>query len=175
MLIFDAFTPRRVETTCNSPYDVHPGLRARDLKGAIGYLSGRNDIDHGRIGVIGLTHGAWSILYALTDANKDPDYSLSAAVALHPLCGPFSLFSAPVWVLQGEWRHVSGSYSCDKYLHVVPGGNEIVLHTYPGSQHPMGIFVARDSSINNLAREKTEQDRELIEEIHQFLIKYLDK
>ena len=171
VLLFDAFSPRQVKTTCSDPYAVHPGQRARDIAGAVRFLADRNDMDPDRVGVMGLTHGAWSILYSLTTIAEEP--GLSAAIVIFPLCGAFSQFHAPVWVLTGERRHGSDSYPCDKFLPKVPSNHEITLRTYPDSQHPMAMFEIDDNSFNNLTNMNSDQDHEFIKEIQLFLFKNL--
>jgi dipeptidyl aminopeptidase/acylaminoacyl peptidase len=52
---------------------------ANDLLGAVDYLSGRDDIDNGRLGVVGFSSGANAILYALPHTDQ-----LKAAVAVQP-------------------------------------------------------------------------------------------
>jgi dipeptidyl aminopeptidase/acylaminoacyl peptidase len=52
---------------------------ANDLLGAVDYLSGRDDIDNGRLGVIGFSAGANTILYALPHTDR-----IKAAVAVQP-------------------------------------------------------------------------------------------
>ena len=171
VLIFDAFFPRQIKGTCSNPYAVHPGQRALDIKGAVRFLSQNADIDSNRIGVMGLTHGAWSVLYSLT--NKNNNAWLKAAVAVYPLCGEFSQFSAPVWVLTGEQRHGSDSYPCDKFLPEVPSDYEITLRTYFGSKHPMEMFAIDDASSNNLTHSNEGTDSQLIDDIHEFLLRHL--
>lgn len=52
---------------------------ANDLLGAVDYLNGRDDIDNGRLGVIGFSSGANALLYALPHTDQ-----LKAAVAVQP-------------------------------------------------------------------------------------------
>lgn len=52
---------------------------ANDLLGAVDYLNGRDDIDQGRLGVVGFSSGANAVLYALPHTDQ-----LKAAVAVQP-------------------------------------------------------------------------------------------
>jgi dipeptidyl aminopeptidase/acylaminoacyl peptidase len=52
---------------------------SNDLLGAIDYLSSRDDLDSGRIGVIGFSAGANTVLYALPHTDR-----IKAAVAVQP-------------------------------------------------------------------------------------------
>jgi uncharacterized protein len=58
----------------------------KDLLGALGYLNGRSDTDPERIGVIGFSMGANSLLYALPQTSH-----IQAAIAVQPVtAAPFS-------------------------------------------------------------------------------------
>lgn len=87
---------------------------ANDLLGAIDYLSGRDDIDPDRIGVIGFSAGANSLLYALPHTDK-----IKAGVAVQPtspavfaaryahwLLGP--LGAPVVWLADQIYQMISG-------------------------------------------------------------------
>ncbi|KAA3653664.1 MAG: alpha/beta fold hydrolase [Chloroflexi bacterium] len=52
---------------------------AKDLLGAIGYLNGRSDVDPERIGVVGFSMGANTLLYALPHTNQ-----IKAGIAVQP-------------------------------------------------------------------------------------------
>ncbi|MBE2220529.1 MAG: alpha/beta fold hydrolase [Anaerolineae bacterium] len=53
---------------------------AKDLLGALAYLNVRSDVDSARIGVIGFSMGANSLLYALPQTDK-----ISAGIAVQPM------------------------------------------------------------------------------------------
>lgn len=53
---------------------------AKDLLGALDYLNGRSDVDAARIGVIGFSMGANTLLYALPHTER-----VKAAVAVQPV------------------------------------------------------------------------------------------
>jgi pimeloyl-ACP methyl ester carboxylesterase len=53
---------------------------AKDLLGALAYLSARDDVDAGRIGVIGFSMGANSLLYALPQTDQ-----IQAGIAVQPM------------------------------------------------------------------------------------------
>ncbi len=53
---------------------------AKDLLGALSYLNGRSDIDPKRIGVIGFSMGATTMLYALPQT-----FAIKAAIAVQPV------------------------------------------------------------------------------------------
>ncbi|MFO7678714.1 MAG: alpha/beta fold hydrolase [Chloroflexota bacterium] len=53
---------------------------AKDLLGALAYLNARSDVDAGRIGVIGFSMGANSLLYALPQTDQ-----IKAGIAVQPM------------------------------------------------------------------------------------------
>lgn len=57
---------------------------ANDLLGAISYLNGRSDVDARRIGVIGFSMGANTLLYALSQGGSAPETAVAAAIAVQP-------------------------------------------------------------------------------------------
>lgn len=89
---------------------------SQDLLGALAYLNGRADVDKNRIGAIGFSMGANTILYALPQTSQ-----IQAAIAVQPvtpsifaarfaryLLGPLSLFTLPlveaIYQAQGGMR-----------------------------------------------------------------------
>lgn len=59
-------------------------LEANDLLGALAYLHGRTDVDAQRIGVIGFSMGANTLLYTLPQTNNWPETAVAAAIAVQP-------------------------------------------------------------------------------------------
>jgi uncharacterized protein len=56
---------------------------AKDLLGALAYLKGRSDVDPERIGVVGFSMGANTLLYTLAKSDQ-----IAAAVAVQPTSAP---------------------------------------------------------------------------------------
>jgi dienelactone hydrolase len=101
VLIPDSFTPRGFpdgvctipgsETTSASGY-----ARAADAYGALAALRALPFVDGKRIGVMGNSHGGWTVLAAMVAAQSGDDSALaqakrngfSAALALYPSCTP---------------------------------------------------------------------------------------
>lgn len=172
VLTFDAFAPRGIGTLCDAPSSLHGGQRVRDIEGALHFLAGRKDIAPDRIGALAITHGSWSLLYALTPTmNLQPPFR--AAVALYPLCGLYSGFSAPTWILQGARHDPSAASRCEDFALSVPNPHGTTLRTYPDGAHLIESYWADDDGANNLAQRVHERDLELIDEINLFFADHL--
>ncbi len=172
VLSFDAFAPRGIGALCDAPSSLHGGQRVRDIEGALHFLAGRKDIAPDQIGALSITHGSWSLLYALTPTmNLQPPFR--AAVALYPLCGLYSGFSAPTWILQGAQHDPSAASRCEDFALSVPNPHGTTLRTYPDGAHLIESYWADDDGANNLAHRVNEQDLELIDEIKRFFAEHL--
>lgn len=172
MLTVDSVTPREITTLCEAPYTIHPGRRARDVYGALTYLRTREDVDPRRVAAVGLTHGAWSLMYALTPSVSG-DLSLGAVVALYPLCGPYSGFTAPLWILSGAIRQTESSYDCGETVPNVATRSEVVLRIYQEREHLIEPYAIDEARPWNLARPETQFDELLIREIEGFLGRHI--
>lgn len=73
------FDLRNHGESASSPPVTFGHEEAKDLLGALAYLNGRDDVDGERIGVIGFSVGANTILYALAQTNQ-----IKAAIAVQP-------------------------------------------------------------------------------------------
>lgn len=172
VLTFDAFAPRGIGTLCGTPSRLHGAQRVRDIEGALHFLAGRQDITANRIGALAITHGSWSLLYALTPSmNLQPPFR--AAVALYPLCGMYSGFSAPTWILQGARHDPSAASRCEDYALSVPNPHGTTLRTYPDGNHLIEAYWADDDGENNLAQIVNERDWDLIDDIKKFFADHL--
>ncbi|HEX6383127.1 MAG TPA: alpha/beta fold hydrolase [Anaerolineae bacterium] len=65
--------------SASSPPTTFGRDEAKDLLGALAYLNGRDDVDGARIGAVGFSAGANTILYSLTQTNQ-----IKAAIAVQP-------------------------------------------------------------------------------------------
>jgi poly(3-hydroxybutyrate) depolymerase len=59
-LLVDSFRPRGMRSVCNRGRDVPPEAQAADGKAAAAFLAAQPDVQGGRIGVIGFSHGGWA-------------------------------------------------------------------------------------------------------------------
>ena len=119
-VIIDSFTSREVKSVCSDPDLVSPDTRAFDVFGAAAYLRKQSFVNPQKIGLIGFSHGGWTVLYAAqrkfaAAAQEDP---LQAAVAYYPWCPRFGLkeTNTPLLVLMGkedDWTPVD---RCERLL-----------------------------------------------------------
>lgn len=94
VLMVDSFKPRGVEEVCTQEArTVRASVeRKRDARAALDYLHGRRDVDGGRIGLMGWSQGAGTVLATYrgdADEEEDEDGAMSgyrAAIALYPGC-----------------------------------------------------------------------------------------
>jgi dienelactone hydrolase len=106
VLMLDSFSGRDLQEICSVPLSkrtLSPRMRAEDARHALDWLKTRKEIDGDRLGVIGWSHGATSILALL--GQKQP--SVRVAVGFFPSCSSYLLrdkfqVTAPLLLLVGE-------------------------------------------------------------------------
>jgi dienelactone hydrolase len=89
-LVVDSFRPRGLRNVCNHGRDFPGGRRVADVFAAANYLRSRKDIDPDHIGALGISHGAWTVLFAAIASvvAKAKARPLQAIVAYYPWCFP---------------------------------------------------------------------------------------
>lgn len=132
----DSFGPRGARS-CHD-FDqlmVLPKKRAQDAYAAKSFLSGLSYVDRSHIGVIGWSHGGWTVLAALnTGETEAPPFK--AAVALYPFCGePLIELNAPLLILTGELDDWCPARLCSSRMPAKKAEHEIILKIYPGAYH----------------------------------------
>lgn len=148
VLVVDSFNPRGVPQICTIPFkerkirNIH---RVRDAYGALAYLEGRPDIVHGKIGVIGFSHGgsgALSVMDSTLEPYRESGRGFAASVAMYPGCGyqlrkkpEFSAY-APLLILVGEKDDWTPAESCVSLAARSRSRDEPVdIVVYPGAYH----------------------------------------
>lgn len=82
----DSFGPRGEKNVCGRGGVVTGGRRVADVAGALDFLNRQPFVTRGRIGLIGHSHGGWTVMRSV-QANADlAARGLVAAVAYYPLC-----------------------------------------------------------------------------------------
>jgi dienelactone hydrolase len=108
-----------------------------DAYGAKQYLSDLSFVDPGRIAVMGMSHGAMTVLEVVRQSTLSGQ-SLSpfrAAVAYYPLCGQPESLNAPTLVLVGEKDTWTPAQQCVQYLHRMEQPHELVLKVFTDAYH----------------------------------------
>ncbi|MBV8535115.1 MAG: dienelactone hydrolase family protein [Alphaproteobacteria bacterium] len=176
VLIPDSFTPRGMPAgVCTEPPDrsrVADGeVRAADAYGALAYLRSLPDVDGRHIGIMGGSHGGWTVMSAmyepvlptnpLTAVKQD---GFAAAIALYPSCsGPYGAWAtgrvgrtgpivtyagvykpiAPVLILIGEKDDWTPAEPCKHLAEAAQqSGYPVSMKVYPGAFHSFDSFAA---------------------------------
>jgi len=63
-------------------------MRVADIAGALTFLAARPDVQQGHIGLIGHSHGGWTVMRAVQKSYGLAALGLRAAVAYYPACAP---------------------------------------------------------------------------------------
>ena len=74
---------------CHLPHAIGPLRRVADAFTAKAYLEGLRYVDKTRIAVLGMSHGGWTIMYAVQNQFDDQPMRpnpFAAAVAIYPYC-----------------------------------------------------------------------------------------
>jgi dienelactone hydrolase len=102
-LMLDSFTPRGPSNICDNTGSVSPDIRSHDAYAAKSYLSALPFVDPNNIGVIGWSHGGWTIMSIIDRSARDKKESpFKVAVAFYPYCHPLTDPDTPVLVLIGR-------------------------------------------------------------------------
>jgi dienelactone hydrolase len=88
----DSFTRRGIKDLCRrgGKRPITPSHRARDVRGAARWLSGRKYVDSGRIALLGWSHGGTTLLWAAREGAAPERGEFKAAFAFYPACRIFA-------------------------------------------------------------------------------------
>ena len=155
-LVVDSLGPRGFRSVCCSPSAVSPFTRAQDAYGALKYLRGLAFVDPERVGVIGWSHGGWTIMSVMQGDSDDPSIPstlftqdaklrFKAAIAYYPWC-PLGkkTFYGPLLILIGEADDWTPARRCKVMVgKSQAGGKPIRMKIYPGATHAFDAGVNR--------------------------------
>ena len=123
VVVVDSFAPRGI-TVIEAQTTICTGMRFRgaersiDVLATLAWLKTQAWADLDRVVLAGWSHGAWSIMEALSGTlndGKPPQLGIRTAILFYPYCGPFSRTFARGW---GENR--PAVYAC-------LGGRDVVV------------------------------------------------
>ena len=157
-VIVDSFRPRHVNTVCNIGGTPNSRLRAQDAFNAAIYLRTLPDILPDRIGVIGFSHGASSVLFVAPPGAVPVDRGgrpFQAAVAYYPGCDPDPQRVAAVTdvlILIGKDDDWVSADKCTKLVAAKAGlPHAPVIKVYPGAVHAFdnagGLRTSHDHTL----------------------------
>lgn len=149
VLVPDSFGPRGHKQVCTSAGAVTGGMRVADIAGALKFLATRPDVAPGRIGLIGHSHGGWTVMRAVQKNNDLAALGLKAAVAYYPSCAPQldRNVDLPLLILIGDkddWTPADRCRQLQAAGFTRPELVEIVY--YPGAYHGFDS-KARDRTV----------------------------
>lgn len=137
----DSFGPRDLSNAC-LPEDyniVGPGVRALDAYAAKDFLAALPLVDADRIGVVGWSHGGWTVLKAVSnDSLHEPPRAdpFDAAVAFYPYClTELRKLDTPLLVLIGDADDWAPPARCQAMTVSGDAEDHYQLVVYPGATH----------------------------------------
>lgn len=143
-LMLDSFTSRGIKELCTQKFaerTLKEADRVGDAYAALAFLRGQRDVDAGRIGILGWSHGGGSVLATISRLPKS-DKGYAAAVAFYPGCTSKSKAPqkfhpyAPLLVLIGESDDWTPAGACKVLTAAVAArGEPMRIVTYPDTYH----------------------------------------
>ncbi len=138
-LLVDSFGPRGQSNVCNHGGLIPPSERSKDASRAADYLRSLPGIRSDRIGVIGFSHGGWTVLnlvlqQKLMAAGGTP---FAAAVAYYPGCEhPGSPLITDTLILIGDSDDWTPVENCVHWRDTAQAnGHALDMKIYPGARH----------------------------------------
>jgi dienelactone hydrolase len=112
----DSFGPRGEKSVCGRGNVVNGNMRVADVAGAIDFLNAQPFVRRGQIGLIGHSHGGWTVMRAVQKSYELAARGLKAAVAYYPSCAPqFDRdVAAPLLVMIGDKDDWTPADNCRK-------------------------------------------------------------
>jgi dienelactone hydrolase len=167
-LIVDSFKSRGVLEVCGEGKKVDPVARAQDALRAAAWLRTRSDILPDKIGVIGFSHGGWSVLKAVLDdavaASDQPGFA--AAVAYYPGCEtPRAKLATDTLILIGAADDWTPAWRCQRWVQEADrAGHTLEIEVYPGALHgfdttaPLHVYAGHQVGGNPTASAAAEAE-----------------
>jgi dienelactone hydrolase len=171
-LVVDSFRPRGVSSVCNHSMDIPPHLRAKDAFIAADYLRARHDIIADRIGIIGFSHGGWTVLKVVLASTvaQDKTRPFEAAVAFYPGCDPpNSPLVTDTMILIGDADDWTPAVRCERwYESANRNGHTLDIKIYPGALHGFDSPRAPHIFAGHLTRRDSAAAADAIAATHTF-------
>ena len=140
-LIIDSFSSRGIAQVCDGSRALPGPQRAKDAFAAAAYLRSRSDIDGGRIGLLGYSHGGWTALNASTERHVEQEGAppFRAIVALYPFCPPKIAppLATDIQVFIGDADDWAKASNCKAFVekYGADAPHRPHLTVYPGAYH----------------------------------------
>jgi dienelactone hydrolase len=155
----DSFGPRGEKNVCGRGNVINGNARVADIAGALDYLNAQPFVQRGNIGLIGHSHGGWTVMRAVQKGYGLAAHGLKGAVAYYPFCQPqFDRdVAAPLLILIGDKDDWTPAENCRKLQAAglaQPGSVEAIY--YPTAYHsfdspaPYRIITVADGKSHHL-------------------------
>lgn len=145
VLLVDSFGTRGVREVCGEGRRVDPSARAADAFRAAAWLRERPDVVASEIGIVGFSHGGWSVLKAvLADAvAASGGPAFTAAIAYYPGCeAPVAPLATDTLILIGDADDWTPTERCKRWVEQVNrNGHALALHVFAGALHGFDTTV----------------------------------
>ena len=148
VLFPDSFTPRGYRSLCQETLtqrEASSANRRADVQVSMRWLATQEDVDYAKIGLIGWSHGATTILSAINLAQADVavrKVQPKAAVTFYPSCTSYSkgktLYkpAAPLLILMGESDDWAAPEACADLEHkLIDSDTKVKLRLFPDTYH----------------------------------------
>src|SRR5450830_179588 len=148
VLFPDSFTPRGRRSICQESLQqriASSNVRRLDVQVALRWVAMQDNVDGARVGLVGWSHGATTILSAINLAQTEVavrKVQPKAAVAFYPVCSGFSKArtpykpAAPLLILMDENDDWSPPQDCEALERKLEGSDtSITLKLYPDTYH----------------------------------------
>jgi dienelactone hydrolase len=135
-VLMDDFTSWGYGNICTNATAVNPKMRIHDVEGAIKYLKDLPEVDSHRIGLLGFSHGGWTIMSAIQSYAHLQDFHVKSAVAYYPFCDKKGLDKAviPTLILMGDKDNWTPADQCRRVIAAnKPGVIQAIF--YPDTYH----------------------------------------
>lgn len=140
-IVPDSFSPRGPNNIMTDTTSVPPRVRLWDVIGAAEFLGEQLFVAKDRIGVIGFSHGGWTIMKLVQEIVMASAYGIRAAVAYYPLCDAAAdrKVAVPTLILIGAKDDWTPAPRCEALVAdgAVAGKAELVV--YPNAYHSFDI------------------------------------
>ncbi len=139
-LVLDSFTTRSISEVCTAPPRLTPADRAGDAFGALMFLQSQTNVIKSRIGMMGFSHGAMTVLAALSETTPCPlgdAPQFAAATALYPECLSSEVdVTVPVLIQSAERDDWTAAAPCQmKAAARKNEGYPVEVEVYPNALH----------------------------------------
>jgi len=151
-LLPDSFSPRGPMNICINTPSVPPQVRIWDVFGAADFLNEQPYVQQKNIGVIGFSHGGWTIMRMIQANMFASGYGIKGAVAYYPLCdkrrdGDNAI---PLLVLIGEKDQSTPGFRCREMDGVWKRPELAEVVVYPNAYHAFDFNIRPTTEVAHL-------------------------